>query len=133
MPRGGKRANAGRKLGVPNKATIERREQARIAEENAAMTVGSKPLDPIAGKMLAREVLEDFMVRFRRMALFHEVLADGSNPNADEGKFRCYARLATETARDLAQYQSPKLTAVAMGQVTKVTVTVIGGLPPRPE
>ena len=73
------------------------------------------------------------MMRFTRMALLHEVLPGGSNPDADEAKFRAYAQLATQTARDLAQYQSPKLAAVAMGQVTKMTVVVRGGLPPRPE
>jgi hypothetical protein len=43
---------------------------------------------------------------------------------------RAYAALATQAARDLAQYQSPKLSAVAVGQV-KMTVIVKGGLPPR--
>jgi hypothetical protein len=38
---------------------------------------------------------------------------------------------ARTTAMALAQFQSPKLSAIAVGQVTKMTVIVEGGLPPR--
>jgi hypothetical protein len=58
------------------------------------------------------------------------VVRVNDNPNMDEDKFRAYAALAMQAARDLAQYQSPKLSAVAVGQVTKLTVIVKGGLPP---
>jgi hypothetical protein len=36
------------------------------------------------------------------------------------------------TAAALAPFQSPRLSAVALGPVTKMTITVRGGLPPRP-
>jgi hypothetical protein len=41
--------------------------------------------------------------------------------------------LKTAKALDLAQYQSPKLCTVAVGPVTKMTINVVGGLPPRQE
>jgi hypothetical protein len=39
---------------------------------------------------------------------------------------------ARVTAAALTPYQSPRLSAVAVGQVTKMTVQVIGGIPRRP-
>jgi hypothetical protein len=48
------------------------------------------------------------------------------------GRPFCYlSGLQWITATALAQFQSPKLSAVAMGQVTKMTVIVKGGPPPR--
>jgi hypothetical protein len=60
-----------------------------------------------------------------------QVVRVNDNPNMDEDKFRAYAAQAMHAARDLAPYQSPRLSAVAVGQVTKMVVTVKGGLPPR--
>jgi hypothetical protein len=147
MPRGGTRPRAGRKkIGVPNKATIEGQEQARIHAENAAAEASGDAAEAaiVARKKLAKDVLEEFMLRFGDMAAYHQpartwheekrdgqVVRVNDNPNMDEDKFRAYAALATQTARDLAQYQSPKLSAVAVGQVSKMTVIVKGGLPPR--
>jgi hypothetical protein len=146
MPRGGKRLNAGRKPGIPNKATIERQEQARIDAENAAVEAARDAKEAATGprKKLAKDVLEEFMLRFGDMAAHHqpagtwheemrgrEVVRINDNPNMDEDKFRAYAALAMQAARELAQYQSPKLSAMAVGQVQRKLVTVVGGLPPR--
>jgi hypothetical protein len=146
MPRGGTRPNAGRKFGVPNRATIERQEQARIDAENVAAEASGDAAEAaiVARKKLAKDVLEEFMLRFGDMAAYHQpartwheemragqVVRVNDNPNMDEDKFRAYAALTLHAARDLAQYQSPKLSAVAVGQVTKMTVIVKGGLPPR--
>jgi hypothetical protein len=78
MPRGGKRLNAGRKPGVPNKTTVERRERARIAAENAAREFGIE-------KQLATDVLEDVMMDFKRKALFYDA-------NGDEANYRYYSQ-----------------------------------------
>jgi hypothetical protein len=119
MPRGGKRINAGRKPGTPNKATVERRERARIAAENATCKFGTE-------KLLATDVLEKRMMDFDRKASFYDAFGD-------EGLFRYYAQMTVQTAKELAPYQSPKLTAVAIGEHRKVEVVVTGGLPRRKE
>jgi hypothetical protein len=146
MPRGGVRPNAGRKSGIPNKATIERREQARIDAENAAAAAASDAAKAatVSRKKLAKDVLEEFMLRFGDMAAYHQpartwhqekrgrrVVRVNDNPNMDEDKFRAYAVQAMQAARDLAPYQSPRLSTVAVGQATRKEVVVIGGLPPR--
>lgn len=135
MPRGGARPRAGRKFGIPNKATIERREQARIDVENAAAGTSGDVAEAatVPRKKLAKDILEEFMYLFAGMATFYKMASpsEAPNPNADERKFRDYAMLATQTARDLAPFQSPKLSAVAVGQVRKMVVVVKGGLPPR--
>jgi hypothetical protein len=130
MPRGGARPNAGRKFGVPNRATIERQEQARIDAENAAAEASGDAAEAaiVARKKLAKDVLEEFMLRFGDMAAYHqpartwheekrggEVVRVNDNPNMDEDKFRAYAALATRAARDLAPFQSPKLSALKVG------------------
>ena len=119
MPRGGRRINAGRKPGVLNKSTIERRERARIAAENAARESGAE-------KQLATDVLENLMMNFKQKASFYDALCE-------EGLFRYYAQMTWQAAKELAPYQSPKLSAVAVGENRKVEVVVIGGLPRRRE
>ena len=58
MPRGGRRANSGRRRGSKNKATIEK---SIIAERDLAETQAS-------GKKLAKEVIEDLMNTFVDLA-----------------------------------------------------------------
>jgi hypothetical protein len=75
MPRGGTRPRAGRKkIGVPNKATIEGQEQARIHAENAAAEASGDAAEAaiVARKKLAKDVLEEFMLRFGDMAAYHQ-------------------------------------------------------------
>jgi hypothetical protein len=117
MPRGGKRINAGRKRGTLNKATVERRERARIAAENAACEFGAE-------KQLATDVLEKRMMDFDRKASFYDACGD-------EAQYRYYAQMTWQVAKELAPYQSPKLSAVAVGEHRRVVVTVVGGLPRR--
>jgi hypothetical protein len=100
------RKTGGRRRGTPNKATIEK---ALIA----ARTVADART---AGKKLAKEVLEDFMLLFGGMAAHHQPTPPGApnNPNANEDKFLRYARFAIDCAGDLAPYQSPTFKAVAV-------------------
>jgi hypothetical protein len=91
MPRGGPRPNSGRKTGSRNKRHIGLAE--RMAEAAAASTMPPTP----QGKRLARDVLEDFMLRFTNMA----------EREADPVKFERYARFAVHCAQSLAPYQSP--------------------------
>jgi hypothetical protein len=98
MPRGGPRPNSGRKNGSRNKRSIGIAE--RMVEAGGAST-GSAATQPPA-KKLARDVLEDFMLRFTSMA----------ERETDPIKFERYARFAVYCAQSLAPYQSPTLRAV---------------------
>jgi hypothetical protein len=106
------RKTGGRRAGTPNKATVEK---TLVAEQAAAEAKA-------AGKRLAKDVLEEFMhifaetaARFRR--------------RGDWDKFERWALHAVATAKDLAPYQSPKLSAVMVGAAIITEIEVIGGLP----
>lgn len=58
-----------------------------------------------------------------------ETYASTDNPVYDESCFRTYAELAVQTAKDLAPYQSPKLSAVMVGAAVVSEIEIIGGLP----
>lgn len=109
----------GRKAGVPNKSTIERTLRAEHEMLRARET----------GKKLAKDVLDEFMMLFAGMAAHHQPIPEGQpipagrQPNED--KFEKWARLAVETAADLAKYQSPTYRAIA--------VTLPPALPAVPE
>jgi len=106
--RGGAGRGQGRKPGIPNKATQERALEA--ARQNAEAKAN--------GKKLAKEVLEEFMLLFAGMAAAYQPLPPGTpvppgrEPN--EAKFITYAKLATDTAADLAPYQSPTFRAIGV-------------------
>jgi len=106
--RGGAGRGQGRKPGIPNKATVERALEA--AKQNAEAKAN--------GKKLAKEVLEEFMLLFAGMAAAYQPLPPGTpvppgrEPN--EAKFITYAKLATDTAADLAPYQSPTFRAIGV-------------------
>lgn len=106
MPKGGSKPGehrGGRVKGKPNKTTIEK---VLLAERAVA---GSRD----AGKKLGREVLEDFMLLFAGMAAHYQPQpVAGAHPNEHEDKFDKYARLACETAKWLAPYQSPTYRAI---------------------
>jgi hypothetical protein len=113
MPNGVKAGErrGGRKKGTPNRATQERALLAkRVLEEQQG-----KP-----GRKLAREVLDEFMHLFFGMAAQHQPLAGGAlsmkGQRPDEAKFLMFAKLAIETAAQLAPYQSPKLKATFVSQ-----------------
>jgi hypothetical protein len=95
--RGGARPGAGRPEG-PSKATIERALIAERAVENAKG----------AGRKLAKEILDDFMNRFAKMAEKYQ-----NQPKAED-KFEKWARLTVDTATRLAPFQSPTFRAVAV-------------------
>lgn len=135
MPR-----HLGRPKGAKNKTTIERN---RIAAEIAARTVIDAKT---TGKKLAKEVLDDLMHLFVGMAAHHQPTPPGAPPVAgarpDEARFEKYARLALETARALASYQSPTFRAIVVApapdanqpeQRKRFTLTIFeGGKPPPP-
>ena len=69
-----------------------------------------------------------------RIMVWHLSRADSEIAKGDAADPAVIAASFSEarlTATVLAQYQSPRLSAVAVGQVTKMIVTVRGGLPPR--
>jgi len=105
MAKGGARPGAGRPRG-PSKATIEK---ALIAERTVSEA-------KTAGKKLAKEVLEDFMLLFTGMAAGFQIAPPGASPNlqGDEGKFWKYAQAAVDCAHKLAPYQSPTFRAVVV-------------------
>lgn len=100
--------NGGRKAGGMNRRSIQKIEEARIAN---AVTRGQ-------GKKLGKEVLEEFMHLFAGMAAQYQPLPEGMpippGRNPDEEKFLGYAKLAVDTAKALADFQSPKFKAIAV-------------------
>lgn len=98
---------AGRQAGTPNKTTTERAELARLQNEESRRK----------GIKLGKDVLEEFMMLFGSIAALYQPLPPGADltgrtPNED--KFLTYARLTVETAKALAEYQSPKFRAIMM-------------------
>jgi hypothetical protein len=63
-------------------------------------------------KQLATDVLEAVMMDFKRKALFYDA-------NGDEANYRYYSQATIQAAKELARYQSPKLSAVAVGRTEK--------------
>jgi hypothetical protein len=96
----------GRSKGTPNKVTVQRVETARVELERA------RGRDVKLGK----DVLEEFMMLFAGMAAAHQPLPAGMPPppgrTPDETKFLTYARLTVDTAKALADFQSPKFKAI---------------------
>lgn len=114
MPRGaapGER-RGGRTKGKKNRGTIEKE---RVAAEIAARTVMDAR---VAGKKLAKEVLEEFMFLFAGMAATYQPLPPGTitppGHEPDPAKFNEYARLTVHCASKLAPYQSPTFAAIAI-------------------
>ncbi len=108
----GKRSG-GRQRGTMNKTTKERLERERIAKQ------AQDEVDKArwAQTRLGKDVLEDFMKIFAGMAAQYQPLPrgmvavpEGREPN--EEKFLLWAKLACETARDLANFQSPRFKAI---------------------
>lgn len=105
----------GRSKGTPNKRTTEMVERARIEAENAARGHARGRAEGL--KKLGKEVLEDFMHLFAGMAATYQPLppgvvaaSPGREPNED--KFLIYAKLTVDTARSVADFQSPKFKAI---------------------
>jgi hypothetical protein len=129
----------GRPKGAKNKTTIAR--AAAWEREMASRRAGLAKAPP-----LAKERLEELCNIFADRAAKHQpgewlsvVQQEGkppvrvnSNPDYSEEQYRYWIGQYRDTLRDLAPYQSPRLSAVAVGQATKMTVVVKGGIPPRP-
>jgi hypothetical protein len=76
---------------------------------------------PANGRRLATEQLDAYMQIFADTAAhFREA--------GDLDQFREWAALAVECARILAPYQSPRLTAVAIGAPTVTKIEITGGM-----
>lgn len=142
MPRGGKQPGAGRPPGRKNQATIERERAAALTLERDALIQELKAKEAAegvitartAGIKLAKEVLEDFMRLFAGQAARYQPLPQGMDPatlgvTPDENKFKEWAVLAVDVAKDLAPYQSPKLSAVMVGGAVVQQIEMIGGIP----
>jgi hypothetical protein len=122
-------------------ATIEREEQARLAAERLAevdrlRAEGASDVvaaAKTAGVKLSTEVLRDFMQLFAGMAAMYQPIPEGKQPlpgrKPDETLFRVYATLAKDTAKDLAPYEAPRLSAVMVGAAIVNRVEVVGGMP----
>ncbi len=146
----------GRARGTKNKVTLEREATARAEmaaqirkeqEESAQRLAAAGVASPEAAReivertpdKLMKEIAFDFAKLFAGMAAFYQPFPqwsrDGSgklknaNPNYDERLFREYAVLAKDTALGAAAYQSPKLSAVMVGQQIVNHVEVTGGMP----
>jgi hypothetical protein len=100
----------GRVAGTPNKRTQELIDKARLDVENAQAGHRGGP------RKLGKEVLDEFMHLFAGMAAHHQPVPEGAIVPAgrkpDEAKFLIYAKLAVDTARSLADFQSPKFKAL---------------------
>lgn len=136
---------SGRTKGTKNKRTIEREAQQRLDRERAellaqAAAKGDEVKAALAaGKKLMKEIAFDFAELFAGMAAFYQPVPpmargdDGritcANPNYDEEKFRYYAALAKDTAIAAAPFQSPRYSAVMVGQTQVTRVIVEGGMP----
>ena len=133
---------SGRRKGGRNKATIEREQRARLELEAKIRLEQKDRDDRIAaqgvktfedaqvvaaaqGPKLLKDIGAEFTRVFAGMAAFHQPRPD--NPNADPKLFKEYAALALQGAKDFAQYESPKLSAVMVGGEMITEIAITGG------
>jgi methanogenic corrinoid protein MtbC1 len=103
--RGGKRAGAGRKKNVPNRAIASR--------ERKVAASGETPLD----------------VLLRAMRLLSALADESAN---DKKQFEHYIRAAAAVAKDVAPFIHPRISTMEQSTANrpeKIIVEVIGGLP----
>jgi hypothetical protein len=102
----GRPKKAGRTKGTPNKSTLEK--LALIARDIGGIKR--------QGDALAREMLNDLMKRAFTLTLAHEPKVEGGKVEfkdpEDEAKYIAGLTLTGVFAKELAPYQSPKLSAV---------------------
>lgn len=124
-----------RPAGAKNKTTLEREAMARNEIENqkrlAAASIADKTLAAVPAKKLGKEVLDDLMNLYMGLVAYYQPWppSKGANPKEDLGKFNYYAERASDVAAALAPFQSPKLSAVAIGAAIVNKVEVSGGMP----
>jgi hypothetical protein len=120
--RKGTAKTGGRTPGTPNKRSLQALSREQIAEQaqdavnEASGIVRDGRRTRI--KKLGKEVLEEFMELFAGMAATYQPLPPGMPVPAgrlpDENKFLTYAKLTVDTARSVAEFQSPKFKAIAV-------------------
>jgi hypothetical protein len=106
----------GRAKGTMNKATRERLEAERIAEQ------ARKEVDDAynRNKKLGKDMLEQYMMAFHGIAAIHQnniaqaVSAGQEIAPADLAGFKEWGKLVVDTADKLADYQSPRFKAIAV-------------------
>lgn len=121
MPKGdnnrGKRFG-GRKKGTPNKRNTEAIEKMRIEAENAAH--GHRDGRTVGLKKLGKDMLEDYMLAFHGVAAPYqqrivEAVRAGRSPSKDDlDGFKEWGLIVRDTAKALADFQSPKFKAIAV-------------------
>ena len=140
MARGKK--TGGKRKGSKNKTTIERERLAALAIEERIRREqqetadkmemeGVKTIDDARqiaaaqGPKLLKDIGAEFTRLFAGMAARHQPYE--GNPHADPKLFKEYAALALQGAKDFAQYESPKLSAVMVGGEMVTEIAITGG------
>lgn len=129
----------GRPKGAKNKATIEReiRAQAEAAGQFARETGMPKRGELARDRLLERAKIYIGLAAFYQSTGWDTQIVDGArvavnrNPNFNQAEYKYWTLRADALDKELCQYESPKLSAVAVGEVRKIEVVVHGGLPPR--
>ena len=125
----------GRPVGAKNVKTLEREaleaREREVREAEAKAWVADKTVTPVTVKKLAKEVLDDLMNLYMGLTAHYQPwpAARGKNPHEDISKFNYYSQRAAEVAAALTPYQSPRLSAVAIGAAIVNRVEVVGGMP----
>jgi hypothetical protein len=126
MPRAQKGQRfGGRTKGTPNKATIERLERERIAEQVALQSAVAAQSAPAAEREIAKagterrklgkERLEELLeIAVGATAYFQPTLKNGveRNPNADWTQFQKWFQIAHAVAATVSPFQSPTFRAI---------------------
>lgn len=98
----------GREAGTPNKVIT----QALIRAEQQLLRAKAED------RSLAVDILDEFMHRFARAARARQPRLDedrkDTNPLGNQEDYEKYARLAVDTAAQLAKYQSPTFRAITV-------------------
>lgn len=96
----------GRKAGTPNRRTTEAAEAARVQVQQSVQR----------GLKLGKDMLEDYMMAFHNLAVMYQPLPDGvpipPGHQPDPEKFKDWGMLVVQTAKALADFQSPKFRAI---------------------